>query len=129
MSFSLTQPIKGLGPADSISISVATAIGVTAIYGSDVGPVADVHATAPGAGPVNAAIRKAGCKAWALVAVVTLFTRDLNVAIIGGAMVVAEHVMYLHAEMSSPANGQIEPKAGAYQPATPAAAANLSVVA
>lgn len=129
MSFSLTRPIKGLGPADSISISVATAIGVTAIYGMDVGPVADVHTTMPGDGPTNAAIKKAGCKAWALVAVITLFTRDLNVAIIGGSMVLAEHVMYLHAEMSSPANGQIVPKAGAYQPATSAEPANLSVVA
>lgn len=128
MSFSLTQPIKGLGPADSISISLATAIGVTAIYGMDVGPVCDVHMTAPGAGPVNAAIKKAGIKAWALVAVITLFTRDLNVAIIGGAMVAAEHVMYLHAEMSSPSTGQIQPKPGSYSPA-PAVAANLSVVA
>lgn len=127
MSFSLAQPIAGLKPADSISISLTTAIGVAAIYGMDVGPVADVHATAPGSGPVNASIKKAGIKAWALVAVVTLFTRDLNVALTGGAMVLAEHVMYLHAEMASPANGQIQPKPGAYSPA--AVAANLSVVA
>jgi hypothetical protein len=128
MSFSLTQPIAGLKPADSISISVTTAIGVAAIYGMDVGPVADVHATAPGTGPVNSAIKKAGVKSWVLVAAVTLLTRDLNVALIAGSMVLFEHVMYLHADMASPATGEIMPKPGAYQPAPPVPS-NLSVVA
>lgn len=128
MGFSLTQPIAGLKPADSISIAITTAIGVAAIYGMDVGPVADVHASAPGTGPVNAAIKKAGIKSWALIAAVTLLTRDLNVPLVAGSMLLFEHVMYLHADMSSPANGEIMPKSGAYQPAPPVPS-SISVVA
>ena len=59
----------------------------------------------------------------------TLLSRDLNVAILGGSAVILEHVMYLHAEMANPANGQIQVNPEAYQPAGISAGANLSVVA
>lgn len=104
MSF-FGKPIGGLRPADSITIALATGIGVAAIYGSDVGPVADVHTMAPGDSSVGAAIKKAGVKSWILVAGVTLLTRDLNVVFIGGSMVVLEHLSYLHADMSNPVQG------------------------
>jgi hypothetical protein len=100
-----TKPIAGLRPADSITIALATGIGVAAIYGSDVGPVSDVHATAPGDSSIGAAIKKAGVKSWILVAGITLLTRDLNVVFIGGSMVILEHLSYLHADMASPAQG------------------------
>lgn len=112
-----SKPIAGLKPADSVVIALATAVGVITIYSAKVGPVADVHTTAPGDGPVNASIKKAGWQSWVLVAGVTLLSRDLNVAIMGGSAVIMEHAMYLHADMSSPATGEIVPKAGAYQPA------------
>lgn len=104
MSF-FDKPIAGLRPADAITLALATGIGVAAIYGSDVGPVADVHTTAPGDASIGAAIKKAGVKAWILVAGVTLLTRDLNVVYIGGSMVILEHLSYLHADMASPAQG------------------------
>lgn len=104
MSF-FSKPIAGLRPADSITIALATGIGVAAIYGADVGPVADVHATQPGDASIAAAIKKAGVKSWLLVAGVTLLTRDLNVVYIGGSMVVLEHLSYLHADKASPAQG------------------------
>ena len=104
MSF-FDKPIGGLRPADSITIALATGIGVAAIYGSDVGPVADVHSTLPGDPSINAAIKKAGVKSWILVAGVTLLTRDLNVVFIGGSMVILEHLSYLHADLSNPAQG------------------------
>lgn len=104
MSF-FDKPIAGLRPADSITIALATGIGVAAIYGSDVGPVADVHMSMPGDTSVSAAIKKAGVKGWLLVAGVTLLTRDLNVVFIGGSMVLLEHLSYLHADMSNPAAG------------------------
>ena len=110
------KPIAGLKPADSVTIALATALGVAVIYNSKVGPVADVHVTAPGDGAINAAIKKAGWESWVLVAAVTLMTRDLNVALLGGGTLVLEHIMYLHAEMSNPATGQIVPKPGAYSP-------------
>jgi hypothetical protein len=99
------RPIAGLRPADSITIALATGIGVAAVYGSDVGPVADVHASMPGDASINASIKKAGVKSWLLVAGVTLLTRDLNVVFIGGSMVLLEHLSYLHADMTNPAQG------------------------
>lgn len=117
MSF-FDKPIAGLRPADSITIALATGIGVSAVYGMDVGPVADVHATAPGDSAINASIKKAGVKSLLLVAGITLLTRDLNVVFIGGSMIILEHVMYLHADMASPSQGgQISVTPQAYQPA------------
>ena len=104
MSF-FDKPIAGLRRADSITIALATGIGVAAIYGSDVGPVADVHTTLPGDPAIGAAIKKAGVKSWILVAGMTLLTRDLNVVYVGGMMVILEHLSYLHADMASPAQG------------------------
>ena len=111
------KPIAGLKPADSVTIALATALGVAVIYSSKVGPVADVHASAPGDGNINASIKKAGWESWVLVAAVTLMTRDLNVALLGGGTLVLEHVMYLHADMANPANGQITTNPAAYGPA------------
>ena len=117
MSF-FTQPIAGLRPADSITIALATGIGVAAVYGSEVGPVSDVHATLPNDSSLGAAIKKAGIKSWLLVAGVTLLTRDLNVVFIGGSMVVLEHLTYLSADMASPVQGgAVSANPQAYQPA------------
>lgn len=117
MSF-FSKPIAGLRPADSITIALATGIGVAAIYGSDVGPVADVHMSMPGDTSVSASIKKAGVKSWLLVAGVTLLTKDLNVVFIGGSMMLLEHLSYLHADMSNPAaGGDIAVNPSAYQSA------------
>lgn len=116
MSF-FDRPIAGLRPADSITISLATGIGVSAIYGMDVGPVADVHTTQAGDSAINAAIKKAGWKSLLLVAGMTLLTRDLNVVYIGGSMIILEHVMYLHADMAAPSTGEVQVNPEAYQPA------------
>ena len=109
----------GYKPADSMTIAIATAGGVLVIYGSKVGPVADVHASMPGDPNVNASIKKAGWESIALVAAMTLLSRDLNVAILGFGAVMLEHTMHLHAEMASPANGQIAQMSApaSYQPA------------
>lgn len=124
MNFFKTPP--GYKPADSITISLAAAAGVFVVYGSKVGPVADVHATEAGDPNVNAAIKKAGIESLLLVLGLTFLARDLNIAILGGSAVILEHVMYLHGEMSNPANGQIEPVAAAYQPAGGAQLAAVS---
>jgi hypothetical protein len=119
------KPIAGLRPADSITIALATGIGVAAIYGSDVGPVADVHMSLPGDPAISAAVKKAGTKSWLLVAGVTVLTRDLNVVLIGGSMLILEHLSYLHANMSNPAaGGDVTATPAAYQAAgTPALSA------
>jgi hypothetical protein len=111
------KPIGGLKPADSITISLATAIGVAAIYGARVGPLADVHATIPGDPNMRAAIAKAGWQSLLLVSAITLLARDLNVAILGGGAIIFEHISHEHAEMSSPATGKLAITASAYQDA------------
>lgn len=124
---SFLSPPPGYKAADSITIALATAAGVCALYGAKVGPVADVHATASGDVNINAAIKKAGWESLLLVAGVTLLSRDLNVAILGGAAIILEHVMLLHAEMANPANGMVEVSPSAYVPGSPQA--SLSIVA
>ena len=103
----LLKTPAGYKPADSMTIALATAGGVLVLYGSHVGPLADVHASAAGDPNINAAIKKAGWESIALVTAMTLLSRDLNVAILGFGAIVLEHTMHLHAEMASPANGQI----------------------
>lgn len=120
---SFFTPPGGYKPADSMTIALATAAGVVMIYSSKIGPVCDVAMTVPGDPSINSAIKKAGWESWLLVAAVTLLSRDLNVAILGGSMVILEHTMYLHGEMASPGNGQIEVSPDAYQPAGTAAGA------
>lgn len=115
MSFFSTPP--GYKPADSLTISLATAAGVMVIYNAKVGPVADVHASIPGDISINASIKKAGWEALALVAAMTLLSRDLNTTILGGAAIILEHTMHLHAEMASPASGEVTPSPAAYQAA------------
>lgn len=127
MAFSLTKPIKGLGPADSIVISMTTAIGVAALYGMGVGPLSDVHMTNANDGNIAAATKKAGWKSVALVAAVTLLTRDVNVIYLGGGMIIFEHIMYLHADLSEPTTGRISTAPGAYVEAG-VGGAQLSVV-
>lgn len=121
------SPPKGYAPADSMTVSLATAAGVLVIYGSKVGPVADVHATTPGDANINASIKKAGWEALALVTAMTLLSRDLNTLILGGAAIILEHTMYLHGEMASPANGQITASPSAYAAAGTSAAVLTAV--
>ena len=116
----------GYKPADSISTAALGALGVFAVYGGKVGPVADVHATAPGDPNTNAAIKKAGWESLLLIGALTVLTRDLNVAIVGGGAIILEHVMYLHGDMASPANGQIVVNQQAF---APAGVAGLAAVA
>lgn len=122
------SPPAGYKPADSLTVALATGIGVLAIYSGKVGPAADVHASLPGDGSVNAAVRKAGWESLVLVAALTVLSRDLNVAILGGGVVILEHMMYLHAEMASPADGQVAASPAAYQPAGGGSAQLAAVV-
>lgn len=121
------SPPAGYKPADSMTIAMATAGGVFMLYGSKVGPVADVQATAPGDPSVNASIKKAGWESLILVGAMTLLSRDLNVAILGFGAVVLEHTMYLHGEMASPASGRIQDTPAAYAAAGGGAAVLTAV--
>jgi hypothetical protein len=102
---------------NSIITSLATVAVVIGVYQAKIGPVADVHATAPNDGNVAASIRKAGWEAVAVVAAIALLAGDMNIVILGGAAVVAEELSYRHANMVSPSTGQIHVTPQAYAPA------------
>ena len=121
------SPPRGYAPADSMTISLAAAGGVVVIYSATVGPSADVQASLSGDPSVNSSIKKAGWEALALVAAMTLLSRDLNVAILGFAAVVLEHTKYLHSEMASPADGRIQASPAAYASAGAGAAVLTAV--
>jgi hypothetical protein len=102
---------------NSIVTSLATVAVVVAIYQAKVGPVSDVHATAPNDGNIAASIKKAGWQSLGVVAAISLLAGDMNIIILGGAAVVAEELSYRHANMTHPATGQIAVTPQAYAPA------------
>jgi hypothetical protein len=106
-----------LSGENSIIVALATAALVLGIYNMKVGPVADVHSTDAGDGNLAASVKKAGWEAMVAVAGVTLLTNDANIAILGGAAIIAEELSYRHAMMTNPASGQIQVTPAAYQSA------------
>lgn len=106
-----------LSGENSIIASLATAAFVVGIYSAKVGPVSDVHTTAANDGNLAASIKKAGWQAMVGVAALTLLAKDPNIAILGGATIVAEELAYRHALMADPGSGQIQVTPASYQPA------------
>lgn len=106
-----------LSGENSIIMSLATVGLVVALYNSKIGPVADVHATDANDINVNASIHKAGWEAASVVAAIGLLAGDRNIIILGGAAVIAEEVMYRHANMTHPGTGQLAVTPASYMPA------------
>jgi hypothetical protein len=102
---------------NSIITSLATVAVVVAIYQAKIGPVSDVHATAPNDGNIAASIHKAGWESLGVIAAISLLAGDLNIVILGGAAVIAEELSYRHANMTNPGTGQIAVTPQAYAPA------------
>lgn len=107
-----------LSGENSIITSLATVALVVGVYQSTVGPVADVHATEPRDVNLTAATRKAGWVALTAVTGVALLAKDMNIAILGGAAVVAEELCYRHALLVNPGTGKIAVTPASYQPAS-----------
>ncbi len=113
-SMGFFSPPAGYKPADSMTVALAAAGGVFVIYGSTIGPAADVQASASGDPSINASIKKAGWESLLLVTAMTMLSRDLNVAILGFGAIMLEHAKYLHSELASPGSGRIEATPAAY---------------
>lgn len=111
MALNITPRLKA---ENSIIASLGVAGLVFGIYQGMVGPASDAQAT--GANDINmqASVRKAGWASVVAVSAVGLLARDPNVIILGGIVIIVEEVMYRHAIMVNPANGQIHVDAGAY---------------
>lgn len=107
-----------LKPESSITVALATAGTVYAVYNVQLGSVAGAAASDPNHPALAASRKKAGYVAFALVSGLFLLTRDGNVATIGYASIIGMEVTYRHAIMAHPETGQIvAPPADAYTPA------------
>lgn len=107
-----------LTPEGSIVAGFATVGLVYGIYQMDIGPVTSVHLSEPYDGAATSAIKKAGWTSLIAVAGLSLLARDPNIAILGGAAIVAFHAHYRHANMVHPQTGRIVPPGpDSFQPA------------
>lgn len=107
-----------LKPPDSLVMAAATVGLVMAVYNGGVGSMAVAQATDAHDVNLMGAKRKAGWTALAIVAGVTLLAKDANIAILGGAAIIAEEAGYIHAIHSNSTTGQLEhPGKSAYEPA------------
>lgn len=120
-----------LKPEGSIMSGLAVTGLVYAVYQMHVGTVADAHVTEPNHPSLQSSKKKAGWEAFALVAAISLITRDGNVAVLGFGSIVAMELAYQHAISANPATQMMEaPIAELYQPAQhvyPAASQGASV--
>lgn len=91
-----------LRPEDSITAGLATAGIVWGIYNGALGSVASVQATPVGHPALGPSLTKAGYTSLVLVSGVALLARDMNIAILGGATVIACELHYRHAMQVDP---------------------------
>lgn len=107
-----------LKPSDSVMAALATAAVVYSVYQLDVGSVAGAQATPSNHPALESARKRAGYTSLALVAALTLVTKDGNVAIFGFGSIVAMEIHYRSAIMADNETGIMQPPAESdYAPA------------
>src|SRR4051794_25768130 len=102
--------------ATSPTLGASVAALVYGIYTFSTPPTAVIHATQAGDDNIERGRKKAAWTAAAVVAGVSLMTRDKTIFVMGGAMVVALDWHTRHANAVSPDTGQLVDSAG-YTPA------------
>lgn len=103
-----------LKPEGSVAMGIATGVLVYAVYDRALPDAATMHATKPYDVNIEAGRRKAGWTAAGVVAAVSLLTRDANVFILGGVVLVALDVHARHANVTDPSTGSlVAPESGA----------------
>jgi hypothetical protein len=108
-----------LKPEGSTVAGLATIGAVFAIYQLNVGNVSQAAATDANHPALAGSRKKAGYTALALVASLSLITRDANVAILGGGAIIAMELSYRHGIMANPQDQKLQNPnpATAYEPA------------
>ncbi len=91
-----------LKPDASTVASLATAGSVFAVYQLNVGSVSECAATDANHPVLASSRKKAGYMALALVASLTLITKDANIGIVGCGSIIAMEVAYRHGIMANP---------------------------
>lgn len=97
-----------LKPEGSIMAGAATVGTVFAIYQLNVGPTSQAQATDANHPVLESSRKKAGYTALALVAGLSLITRDSNILILGGSTIIAMELSYRHAIMANPQSGKMQ---------------------
>lgn len=97
-----------LKPEGSIVAGLATVGSVVAVYQLNVGGISVAHASDANHPALESSRKKAGWTALALVAGLTLLTKDANVGILGGGAIIAMELTHRHAIMANPQTGKIE---------------------
>lgn len=95
-----------LKPEDSITAGLATAGLVFGVYQGALGTAAQVQATPTDHPSLAPSLTKAGYTSLVLVAGVSLLARDPNIAILGGATIIAMELHYRHSIETDKDTGQ-----------------------
>jgi hypothetical protein len=100
-------------PQSSIGVALATAGMVYGLYSINVPSTAQIHATRPNDGNVSAGRKKAAITAGIATVGVAALTRDPNVFIVAGALLIMLDVGVRHANATNPDNQQLVSPDGA----------------
>lgn len=96
-----------LKPDGSVTIGIATAILVYAVYDRSLPPTAVIHATDAGDLNVDASRKKAAWASAGVLSAITLVTKDVNVFALGAVMLFALDMHTRHANASNPVTGKL----------------------
>jgi len=96
-----------LQPDGSITIGIATAIMVYAIYDRSLPDAATMGATDANDINIEAGRKKATIASAGVLSVVTLLTKDVNVFVLGAVVLFALDMHARHANRSNPSTGQL----------------------
>jgi hypothetical protein len=96
-----------LKPQGSVTMGLATGILVYAIYDRSLPDAATMGATKAYDVNIEQGRKKAGYTAAASLAAVTLLTKDVNVFILGGMVLIALDIHARHANVTNPATGSL----------------------
>ena len=108
-----------LKPDTSTMIGLATVGTVFAVYQLNVGSVAEATVTNANHPVMESSRKKAGYTALAIVAALTILTKDANIGILGGGSIIAMELAYRHGIMADPQSLKLQNPnpAAAYAPA------------
>lgn len=106
-----------LKPDGSIAIGIATGILVYVIYDRSLPDAATMHATDAGDVNIDQARKKATWTSAAVLSGITLLTKDVNVFVLGAAVLFALDFHTRHANASNPETGALVSQGYGYAPA------------
>jgi hypothetical protein len=103
-----------LKPSESVTVAIATGILVWAIYDHSLPDAATMRMTSSFDDNIESGRKKAAWTAAGVLAAITLVTRDVNVLVLGGAMIGAFDWHARHANATDPDSGDLVSPAPGY---------------